>query len=75
MGDGFTVGLEVPGKAAQSAREAREDPNRVDIVEFEVPDNIGVLDIGTLLFRPGHYDVLIKMQAPASPDVSIPRNA
>lgn len=42
MGEAFTGGVEVPGQAAASAREAANDPNRVDLVEFEVPSTIGV---------------------------------
>ncbi|PWN43096.1 cysteine proteinase [Ceraceosorus guamensis] len=74
MGEAFAGGVAVPGEAAAIKREAANDPHRVDLVEFEVPSTIGVgMDIGTLLFRPGHYDLLVRAAPQASPDISIPR--
>lgn len=66
--------LEVPGQQAQIKR-ARDDPTKCDIVHFEIPGAVAHIDIGTLLFRPGHYDVLINAPPPASPEIVIPKVA
>ncbi|PWN26317.1 cysteine proteinase [Jaminaea rosea] len=66
-------GLEVPGSEAAQMRRARDDPSKCDIVHFEIPGAVAHIDIGTLLFRPGHYDVLVSAPPPASPEVVIPR--
>ena len=65
-------GMAMPGQEA-SVRRARDDPSKCDIVHFEIPGAVAHLDIGTLLFRPGHYDVLIDAPPPASPDIVIPQ--
>lgn len=65
--------LEVPGDEASRIRRARDDPTKCDIVHFEIPGAVAHIDIGTLLFRPGHYDVLVSAPPPASPDVVIPK--
>lgn len=64
--------LSVPGQEA-SIKRARDDPSKCDIVHFEIPGAVAHIDIGTLLFRPGHYDVLINAPPPASPEIFIPR--
>lgn len=69
---GASGGLAVPGQEA-SLRRAKDDPSKCDIVHFEIPGAVAHIDIGTLLFRPGHYDVLIDAPPPASPDIVIPK--
>ncbi|CAO1634332.1 unnamed protein product [Sympodiomycopsis kandeliae] len=67
-------GVDVPGQSgAVSIERARDNPSKCDIVHFEIPGAVAHLDIGTLLFRPGHYDVLIDAPPPASPDIVIPK--
>ena len=63
-------GMDVPG--ADVVR-SRDDPGKCDIVLFEIPGAVAHIHIGTLLFRPGHYDVLINAPEPASPEMVIPK--
>ena len=44
---------------------------RCDIVRFQV-DGGQITQIGTMLLRPGHYDLLVEAPAPASPEPEIP---
>lgn len=55
LAEDFEGGLQVPGTEA-SIRRARDDPSKCDIVHFEIPGAVAHIDIGTLLFRPGHYE-------------------
>lgn len=71
-GDEDEDGMDIPGQAAEIVR-ARDDPTKCDIVHFEIPGAVAHIDIGTLLFRPGHYDVLIHAPEAATPDVHIPK--
>ncbi|EPQ30629.1 uncharacterized protein PFL1_01530 [Pseudozyma flocculosa PF-1] len=64
-------GKEIPGDEAAQRRRLAEDPNRCDVVRFDVEDG-QMLEIGTMLLRPGHYDLLVEAPAPASPEIEIP---
>lgn len=63
--------IQVPGKDAEQRRAAAEHPNRCDVVRFEVEGG-QITEIGTMLLRPGHYDLLVEAPAPASPEPEIP---
>ncbi|KAN0065574.1 hypothetical protein ACQY0O_001439 [Thecaphora frezii] len=62
---------EVPGADAEARRRANDDPDRCDVVRFDVEEG-QMLEIGTLLLRPGHYDLLVEAPPPASPEIEIP---
>lgn len=63
--------IQVPGADAEKRRSAAEHPNRCDVVRFEVEGG-QITEIGTMLLRPGHYDLLVEAPAPASPEPEIP---
>ncbi|PWY98881.1 cysteine proteinase [Testicularia cyperi] len=63
--------IAVPGAEAEKRRAAAEHPDRCDIVRFEVEGG-QITEIGTMLLRPGHYDLLVQAPAPASPEPEIP---
>ena len=63
-------GLDVPG---QEIVRSKDDTSKCDIVLFEIPGAVAHIHIGTLLFRPGHYDILINAPEPASPEIVIPK--
>lgn len=63
--------IAVPGKEAQNRRSAAEHPDRCDVVRFEVEGG-QITEIGTMLLRPGHYDLLVEAPVPASPEPEIP---
>lgn len=66
-----TASIQVPGKEAEKRRSAAEHPDRCDVVRFEVEGG-QITEIGTMLLRPGHYDLLVEAPAPASPEPEIP---
>lgn len=70
-GELASAGVPVPGVEAEARRAAAEHPDRCDIVRFEVEGG-QMLEIGTMLFRPGHYDLLVEAPEPATPDIEIP---
>ncbi|KAI3483824.1 hypothetical protein L1887_53234 [Cichorium endivia] len=63
--------IPVPGNEAASRRHAADNPNRCDVVRFEVEGG-QITEIGTMLLRPGHYDLLVQAPTPASPEPEIP---
>lgn len=63
--------IAVPGEQAEARRIAASNPDRCDIVRFEVEGG-QITEIGTMLLRPGHYDLLIQAPSPASPEPEIP---
>ncbi|TKY85965.1 hypothetical protein EX895_004790 [Sporisorium graminicola] len=63
--------IAVPGEEAQKRRAAAEHPHRCDVVRFEVEGG-QITEIGTMLLRPGHYDLLVEAPVPASPEPEIP---
>lgn len=63
--------IAVPGKDAQQRRSAAEHPDRCDVVRFEVEGG-QITEIGAMLLRPGHYDLLVEAPVPASPEPEIP---
>nr|QBH67526.1 cysteine proteinase [Ustilago esculenta] len=63
--------IAVPGKDAEKRRNIAEHPDRCDVVRFEVEGG-QITEIGTMLLRPGHYDLLVEAPAPASPEPEIP---
>lgn len=63
--------IAVPGEEAQKRRSAAEHPDRCDVVRFEVEGG-QITEIGTMLLRPGHYDLLVEAPVPASPEPEIP---
>ncbi len=63
--------IPVPGNEAASRRHAADKPNRCDVVRFEVEGG-QITEIGTMLLRPGHYDLLVQAPTPASPEPEIP---
>lgn len=66
-----TESIAVPGQEASKRRNAAEHPDRCDVVRFEVEGG-QITEIGTMLLRPGHYDLLVEAPAPASPEPEIP---
>lgn len=66
-----TDSIAVPGKAAEQRRHAADHPDRCDVVRFQVEGG-QITEIGTMLLRPGHYDLLVEAPAPASPEPEIP---
>ncbi|KAJ1019945.1 hypothetical protein NDA16_004226 [Ustilago loliicola] len=66
-----TGSIQVPGQEAEKRRSAAEHPHRCDLVRFEVEGG-QITEIGTMLLRPGHYDLLVEAPAPASPEPEIP---
>ncbi|CDR99061.1 uncharacterized protein SPSC_05461 [Sporisorium scitamineum] len=63
--------IPVPGKQAAEKRRVAEHPDRCDVVRFEVEGG-QITEIGTMLLRPGHYDLLVEAPVPASPEPDIP---
>lgn len=68
---GASESIAVPGNDAHKRRVAAENPDRCDVVRFEVEGG-QITEIGTMLLRPGHYDLLVEAPAPASPEPEIP---
>lgn len=66
-----SASIPVPGNEAQRTRSAAEHPDRCDVVRFEVEGG-QITEIGTMLLRPGHYDLLVEAPVPASPEPEIP---
>ncbi|CBQ71207.1 conserved hypothetical protein [Sporisorium reilianum SRZ2] len=62
--------IPVPGEDA-AHRRAADHPDHCDIVRFEVEGG-QITEIGTMLLRPGHYDLLVEAPVPASPEPEIP---
>ncbi|SNX82138.1 uncharacterized protein MEPE_00844 [Melanopsichium pennsylvanicum] len=63
--------IDVPGKDAHKRRLVEQHPHRCDVVRFEVEGG-QITEIGTMLLRPGHYDLLVQAPEPASPEPEIP---
>lgn len=68
--EGGTASIPVPGQEAEK-RRAADHPNHCDVVRFEVEGG-QITEIGTMLLRPGHYDLLVQAPTPASPEPEIP---
>ncbi|SPO32415.1 uncharacterized protein UTRI_02972 [Ustilago trichophora] len=66
-----TESIHVPGIQAQNTRILTQHPHRCDVVRFQVEGG-QITEIGTMLLRPGHYDLLVEAPAPASPEPEIP---
>lgn len=46
------------------------DPNACDVVRFDI-DQGQMFGLGPLLYRPGHFDLLVAREEPESPDINI----
>lgn len=61
------AGSQIPGNEEVSPEN---DPNACEVVRFDLEQG-HMFGIGPLLYRPGHFDLLVAKAKPESPDINL----
>lgn len=64
LGEDAEAGSQMPGNENVAPET---DPNACDVVRFDIEQG-HIFGIGPLLYRPGHFDLLVAKAKPESPD-------